>query len=370
MDKDVEKKLSSAKIQLGLHYPFIGTLVYGMNIVESKDMPMPTAATDGKRIYIHPEFVKELSVRQVMFLLAHECLHVAFMHCLRLYDREQTKWNIATDIVINQFLVEDGIGDFIKGCMHDKKLYYKGDESADGVYAILPDSMTRQFDALLKPNGDKPITDSELRELEAETRMKVAQAAAVAKAASKMTENVKRLVGELLSSKVNWRKVLQQFVVKCKDDMRSWCRPNRRFLCQNIYVPSRDGEAMGEIAVAIDCSGSIDDEQLQQFASEIRALAEDTNPERVHVIYFDSAVCHYDTFERYEQVTVSPHGGGGTAFSPVFRFMEQQGIFPECCVFLTDLYSGDFGSQPDYPVLWVTTGSTDAPFGEVVEMKD
>lgn len=370
MDKEVEKKLSSAKIQLGLHYPFIGTLVYGLNIVEKEDMDIPTASTDGKQIYIHPDFIKKLSVRQVMFLLAHECLHVAFMHCLRLYDRDQKKWNIATDIVINQFLIDDDIGEFIEGGLQDKRLFYKGDESADGVYAILPDSMTRQFDSLLKPNGGKPTTDSELRELEAETRMKVAQAAAVAKAAGKMTENVKRLVGELLSSKVDWRKVLRQFVVKCKDDTRSWCRPNRRFLCQNIYVPSRDGEVMGEIVVAVDCSGSIDNEQLQQFASEIRSLAEDTNPERVHVVYFDAKVCHYDVFERYEQVTVSPRGGGGTAFSPVFKFMEQQGIFPECCVFLTDLYSGDFGSQPDYPVLWVTTGSTEAPFGEVIEMKD
>lgn len=368
MDKAIEQKISSAKIQLGLQHPFIGTFLYGMNIEETEEMPIPTAATDGKRIYIHPEFVKELTVRQTMFLLAHECLHVAFMHCLRLYDRNETKWNIATDIVINKFLIDDNIGDFIKGCLHDERLYFKGDECADGVYNVIPDNMTKQFDKLLKPNGGKPITDSELAELEAETRMKVAQAAAVARASGKMSKNVARLVGDLLGSKVDWRKVLQQFVVRCKDDMRSWCRPNRRFLCQNIYVPSRDGEAMGEIAVAIDCSGSISDEQLQEFASEIRALAEDTNPERVHVIYFDSKVCHYDAFERYEQVTVSPHGGGGTAFSPVFEFMEQQNIFPECCVFLTDLYSGDFGSQPDYPVLWITTGSTKAPFGEVVKM--
>jgi len=56
----------------------------------------------------------------------------------------------------------------------------------------------------------------------------------------------------------------------------------------------------------------------------------------------------------------------------VFKYLEEHNIEPVACVFLTDLYCGDFGAEPAYPTLWVTTdsNSTDAPFGEVVVMND
>jgi hypothetical protein len=52
----------------------------------------------------------------------------------------------------------------------------------------------------------------------------------------------------------------------------------------------------------------------------------------------------------------------------VFKHIEEQGIDPAGVVFLTDLYCNDFGDAPACPVLWVTTGATQAPFGEIVEM--
>ena len=69
---------------------------------------------------------------------------------------------------------------------------------------------------------------------------------------------------------------------------------------------------------------------------------------------------------------IEPHGGGGTAFSPVFDYLNKHGIDPIACVFLTDLYCDDYGDEPSFPVLWVATDKdkTDAPFGEVVVMDD
>ena len=74
-------------------------------------------------------------------------------------------------------------------------------------------------------------------------------------------------------------------------------------------------------------------------------------------------------FEQGEAPVIKPHGGGGTAFSPVFQFMRDKDINPVACVFLTDLCCGDFGDAPDYPVLWVSTHNDQAPFGEVVMME-
>ena len=139
-------------------------------------------------------------------------------------------------------------------------------------------------------------------------------------------------------------------------------------MSQGMYLPSVSGEALGELCFAIDTSGSIGEDELNQFASEIIKVYQDLSPKKIHVIYFDSVVCHYDCFEDDEPV-IKPHGGGGTAFSPIFRFMQDKDIDPVACVVLTDLCCDDFGDEPAYPVLWVSNMKGDAPWGEIVYME-
>jgi predicted metal-dependent peptidase len=184
----------------------------------------------------------------------------------------------------------------------------------------------------------------------------------------KMSAGLERLVGEILKPKVDWRDVLRKFLEKCKSDQRTWSKFNRRFLAQGIYLPSVSGESLGEIAFAVDCSGSITQEVISQFAAEILSAKEDGNPTKIHVVYFDSEVSHYECYGKDDDLDIKPHGGGGTAFSPVFEYFAEHDINPVACVFLTDLCCNDFGEQPDYPVLWVSTDEGTAPFGEVVLM--
>jgi hypothetical protein len=49
-------------------------------------------------------------------------------------------------------------------------------------------------------------------------------------------------------------------------------------------------------------------------------------------------------------------------------FLTDNDVDPIAAVVLTDLCCYDFGDQPEYPVLWVSTDETEAPFGEVVMM--
>jgi predicted metal-dependent peptidase len=203
----------------------------------------------------------------------------------------------------------------------------------------------------------------------AEWKVKVAQAAQAAKMMGKMSAGLERMVESILQPKVHWSDVLQRFIVKHKTDDRSFARPNRRFIQQGMYLPSVTGEALGEMAFAIDCSGSIGQEEIDQYAAEILKVQQDHHPQKLHIIYFDSEVCHYDVYEQGEPPVIKPHGGGGTAFSPVFQYMRDNDINPVACVFLTDLCCNDFGDAPEYPVLWVSTHSDQAPFGEIVMME-
>jgi predicted metal-dependent peptidase len=179
---------------------------------------------------------------------------------------------------------------------------------------------------------------------------------------------MQRLVDEVLQPKVDWRDVMQRFLVKARTDQRSFARFNRRFLPQGIYLPTVSGEVMGEVVFAVDCSGSIDQHTVNQFAAEIRVVKDDLCPAHIHVLYFDSTVSHVESYGPEDELDIKPHGGGGTDFAPVFDKIVELGIEPVAVVFLTDLCCDSFGTQPDAPVLWVSTCEGKAPFGEVVLM--
>ncbi len=73
---------------------------------------LPTACTDGKGIYINPNFFKKITDREKTAVLAHEIMHIKFDHLRRMKDREGNMrdsklWNIATDAIINENLAND-----------------------------------------------------------------------------------------------------------------------------------------------------------------------------------------------------------------------------------------------------------------------
>lgn len=372
---DVETRLAKAKTSLILEHPFVGSIALNMPF-ELTDQ-VPTAATNGKQIIFNPEFVNKLSDEELKFLVAHECFHPMLEHNFRRGERDPKKWNQAADYVINQLLTDEGIGRMPDCGLLDRSIYDAGNGTSEGIFGILPENQDGDGDG----GGDSGYNGTELDECmdaegspaekeqqASEWRVKTAQAAQAAKMMGKMSGNMQRVVDEVLSPKVNWRDVLQRFVVKVKDDTRSFARPNRRFLSQGLYMPSADGERLGDIAVAIDCSGSVSPDDLNQFAAELRVIKEDHNPRMLHVLYFDHDVSHYECYGPDDELDIKPHGGGGTAFAPIFKYLYEQMIQPAACVVLTDLCSSEFGSAPDYPVLWVSDYGDDAPFGEVVKV--
>ena len=379
---DTEKRLSKAKTALILEHPFVGNIALNMPFILTEDIP--TAATNGEKVMFNPNFCEELSDEELKFLVAHECMHPMLEHPFRRQERDIRVWNQAGDYVINQLLVDENMGKMPEGGLYDMDIWNKGGGTTDGIYKILPkegpnDDSNGGIGSVGNGGGD-PLDQcldaeggqAETEQKASEWKVRVAQAAQAAKMMGKMSAGLERFVGKVLEAKVDWREVLQRFVEKCKDDTRSWARPNRRFLAQGLYLPTSSGEAMGELVVAVDCSGSIDEDTLDQFAAEVLTIKEDSNPSCIHVIYFDHKVSHYEKFTRDDELHIEPHGGGGTAFSPVFAYIEEHGIDPIACVFLTDLYCDDYGDEPPYPVLWIATDKdkTDAPFGEVVVMDD
>lgn len=381
MNIDTDKltrRLSKVKSNLILDHTFIGTLVLNMPFI--LDENVPTAETNGQWVKFNPEYIMPMSDSELLFLVSHEVFHPMFSHNYRRHERDPQKWNIACDYVVNQLLIDEGIGTMLEGVCYNPDLYKAGGGTSDGIFNLLPDSAGsgNGFQGsgyggegqALDDCQDHGGSEAEVAQAEAEMKVKVAQAAQAARIRGKLSANMERLVGEILPAKVNWREVLRRFLTRCKSDDRSFARPARRFIPRGLYMPTADGEAMGELLFAVDCSGSISPRQVDQFAGEIRAVKEELTPTRIHVVYFDSEVSHCESYGPDDELDIRPHGGGGTAFSPVFRYAEEHGIEPVACVFLTDLYCNDFGEAPEYPVLWVSTHADQAPFGEVVKMEE
>jgi predicted metal-dependent peptidase len=194
------------------------------------------------------------------------------------------------------------------------------------------------------------------------------QAVRIAKSCGHEPADVERLLSGNRQSKQDWRALLRAFVAATMGSDYRWTPPNRRHIGAGLYLPSIDRSGVGTIVIGVDTSGSIGEEELEQFAGEITAIADDAQPEAIYVAYCDAAVQSVQEFGPSEPTILEPKGGGGTDFRPVFEWVEANGISPACLIYLTDLCCHSYPEPPHYPVLWVTDSRSTGAFGETIQI--
>jgi predicted metal-dependent peptidase len=185
-----------------------------------------------------------------------------------------------------------------------------------------------------------------------------------AKMAGKMPGGVARDIQAALKTKVDLRSLLLRFFSERSSSDYSWMRPNARYLSSGLYLPALESRELGEIAIAIDTSGSVNAVSLQYARAIVESVFDELQPAAVSVYYFDSEVSHIDRFNKGESLTWQPQGGGGTDFSPVLSAIENEGT-AVCAVVITDL-CGPFPASCTLPTIWLSTEEGSAPFGETV----
>jgi predicted metal-dependent peptidase len=126
--------LSASILHLQTRSPFWATLALfaERRITEA----VPTAATDGRRLYFNPNFVATLTQRQLDGLLVHELLHAALLHAARRKGRQPTRWNWAADYVVNAMIMEEDHLELPDGGLHDPAY---ADRDVEEVYELLKD---------------------------------------------------------------------------------------------------------------------------------------------------------------------------------------------------------------------------------------
>ena len=164
--------------------------------------------------------------------------------------------------------------------------------------------------------------------------------------------------------------MLREFVAGHARNDYTWARPNRRFVAQGLYLPGLHSEELGDVVLAVDTSGSIDETVLGAFADEANAVLSAYEC-AVTILYHDVDVQKVQTWRSADGALVlDPAGGGGTSHVCVFDWLDRSGLSPACVVCLTDLETEFPDRPPPLPVLWavVGDGGIDPPFGRVVRL--
>lgn len=371
------QKMGKAKAALILEQPFFASLICSMEMIEDATLNPPTLATDGKRVWYHPGFVEGLNLAQAKWGLCHEVGHAVFAHMFRRGTRQPRRWNIAGDYIINQMLEDEKVGERIENTYLNPQLVTAGGGTTEGVYNLLPE----EPDGGGQGNGtgaaggqswddcrDSGGSDADKAQAEAEMKVNVAQAAQAARMCGNLSKTLEQFIDGALKPKIDWRDVLRRFIAVRAKIEHTYAKPKRRWVAEDLFLPSLGGNAMGEILIAVDQSGSVTEQEVLEFKAEICAIHSDVRPAKTHIFYFDSKVDRTETYEPDDEPDIRRYTTGGTAFSPIFRKCAELDLEPVCCVVLTDLCCGDFGPAPNYPVLWITTMAEVAPWGQVVQM--
>ena len=172
--------------------------------------------------------------------------------------------------------------------------------------------------------------------------------------------DMERHLGELTQPKIDWKQVLADFWrASCAGhDDNTWRTPNRRFVGLDILLPSTISTRVGRGLIGVDTSGSITGKQVNKMLSEVVYVATQVHPEKLDLLYWDSAVARHETYDESNMdmlaTSTKPAGGGGTSPACVKRYIKDKGLDPEFIIMLTDGY---VDSWPDFdcPTLWVVT---------------
>ncbi|GAI22376.1 unnamed protein product, partial [marine sediment metagenome] len=205
------------------------------------------------------------------------------------------------------------------------------DKSADWIYNQLPDDPSggggqgtldshEEWGNWGKSglgNGDEQEGEGsgvgEVSGLEQQWREATAQASTAARMKGKFPGHLQTLVGGILQPKLDWKTILRDMITSCaKNDFRL-VPPNMKHLYRGIYLPGTTSEEIN-IAVAIDTSGSISDQEIKEFLAEVKGICDAYTDFTIHLFSCDSRIHQRWELHPFDTLPTTFEGRGGTSF--------------------------------------------------------
>lgn len=377
-------QVSAALLRIGTRSPYFATLAMHARYEQSEEIP--TAATDGRTIFINKSFWEKQTVPQADGLLLHEVLHAALLHVARRHGREAQLWNIAADAVINGMILREGYELPEGGVIRKDLEHLSTDEAYDKV---LRETEMKEGSVAMAGIGkdllDQSPSDAESKKQKAPGNgeqaatskdedfwrkvQEQAQMVAAGVQPGKLPGGLKREVDRLSASRLDWRSYLWRYLTQTPTDFNDF---DRRFVGGGMYLDTISGESV-KVLVCVDTSGSINHDLVKIFVSEVQGILRAYPQMKCDLFYADAAV-HGPFALKPNASLPTPVGGGGTDFRPFFEQIRTHPFALEktVAIYLTDGYGTFPSSPPKVPTLWVVVpGGIDLdklPFGESVRL--
>lgn len=353
--------LSKTKIQLMARpdSAFFTTICFSLR--HAFDDAVPTACTNGKWIKIGTKFFMDLDPEERIFLLLHETMHCAYLHMVRLPEGAcPDRWNIACDHVINLQLIERGFK-MPKGGLADRK--YIG-MSAEEVLKLLPENPGKPHMQDLEPgDGDQEAMGREMQDIlvRASIQSKISN-----DKPGTIPGEIEIFLNRLLNPKLPWNRILQKYLQAYAKNDYTWKKPNRRFF-PKYHLPSMYSESLMNIAIAVDTSGSVSDEDFLRFITETHSILRMMKPEKITLVQFDTEIKSVeDVSSISELMKVQFSGRGGTLIDPVLNWANENK--PQLLLVFSDGGFYFYTLETKVKTLWLIHDNKkfNAPFGKTI----
>lgn len=366
----VRREVEDIRALLFMRFPFLAVLLRRVRIVLSNDTETVCVTTAGELV-LNPSFWQGLrDFETKTFVLLHEALHLGFRHPWYSRGRNLAAYNMAADMVVNETLLKHGlkkpvgrklvtaesVRDVLKDCGTSVSITELKKASAEEVYRLLCRSETVQKICDRCDNTGLDLADVENpdglvvqeggmsggEEPERYWREAMAEALVTANQAGTLPGETKRLAEASLRPRIDWRLLLQAGLQEGTwgVTVNTWRHSSRRYAC----LPGVKRLGLQTVRALVDCSGSISQDTLNLFLSEVCSLAR-TCFCRVSVLPWDARA--YPSFAANTPARVKDiaarrlYGGGGTVLKPALETLKHEMSTGDIVVILSDGYIDD-----------------------------
>ena len=378
---DLQRDLDRAMADVFSHpnSAFISSLMCGMEIMFSEDVPF--ACTAGKWMWLNPTFFQGLPRESRKSLIVHELNHPARLHAIRCDTRDHQTWNDAGDYIINANMMKDGFT-FVGlefGLFNMDYVALSEEEVYDLLMKQKQQNPTNGAGGggSSNPMQDLIIDPKTAKELAVEVMSNVGKAvmaADLAKQAGTVPGAVRDTIKAAYAAEIPWEEHVREFMTELGSRHYSMRRPRRRYISQDLYLPSlvKQRDKLANLVFYFDVSGSVTDNQAARFLSECRYVKERFQPDKLTIVMFDTEICKEIVIEKNQSMEeIEIVGRGGTSLVCVREHMQQNR--PTAAIIFSDLECTPM-QKPDVtiPTLWIVMSNlhADIPFGKAVHIKE
>lgn len=326
-------------------------------------------------MYFNPIIFLELNMEQMQSTIKHEILHVLSQHLIRLKDFKDKystlALNLAMDVVVNQCL--DCLCPYSITLEYINNKYNLNLEKFK-TFEYYLEKIQTELD-LQEENDEGEIVDNnenvavdfdaekthdiweECIEIDEKTLRDFTEKFADNAKKGSVPTYIENMIKSLKNSKgeLPWNLYLKKLMGAIEaNKKKTITRRNRR---QPNRLDLR-GELRGhkaEIAVAIDISGSISDEEFKQAIKEVLTIVKSHNQE-ITIIECDKEIKRTYKVKSPKDIKERIASGGGTKFLPVFEYANNKKI--NLLIYFTDGKGEEkLEIKPrGYKTLWVISG--------------